>query len=112
MAKVAEGDKVRIITREVTEEDRKSHRYYDHMGGLTGTVQNVYGPDEVAVMIDLDSLSDVSRDVHSVANERMREKFLGSVSEEQKKLLTAEELNFMAHYMLLVRQEDLEKVGK
>ncbi|MBX3120154.1 MAG: hypothetical protein KF784_13900 [Fimbriimonadaceae bacterium] len=112
MSKVVEGDKVRIVTRAVTEEDRKSNRYYDHMGGLTGTVQNVYGADEVAVMVDLDSLSEVSRNVHTVANERMREKFLGSVSEEQKKLLTDEELNFMAHYMLLVRQADLEKLGK
>ncbi len=112
MAKLAEGDKVRIITRAVTEEDRKSNRYFDHMAGLTGTVQNVYGPEEVAVMIDLNSLSPVSRDVHKVANERMREKFLSSISEEQKKILTDEELNFMAHYMLLVRQADLEPVGK
>lgn len=82
------------------------------MAGLTGTVQNVYGADEVAVMIDLDSLSPVSRDVHKRANDRMRDKFVTSVSEEQKKLLTEEELNFMAHYMLLVRSTDLEKSGK
>ena len=37
-----EGDRVRIKTRPVTEEDRKTNRYFDHMAGLVGTVQNIY----------------------------------------------------------------------
>jgi ribosomal protein L21E len=104
-----EGDRVRIIVRPVTDEDRKKNRYYDHMGGLVGTIQNVYGMDEVAVKIDLSALSEVSLDVHSIAVQRMRDKFLSQTGEEQKKQLTPEELNFGAHYMLLVRNEDLEK---
>lgn len=106
-----EGDRVRVVSRPVTDEDRKKNRYFAHMGGLLGTVQNVYGPTEVAIKVDLASLSKVSFDVHRVAVERMREKFLGSVSEEQKKQLTADELNFNAHYVLLVQGTDLEKAG-
>ena len=108
MAKLKEGDKVRIVQREVLGEDRRSQRYYDHMAGLTGTVQNIYGPEEVAVMIDTATLGAVPRDVHKEAVRRLREKFLSSVSEEAKQKLTPEELNFTAHYMLLVRSEDLE----
>lgn len=103
-----EGDRVRVVTRPVTEEDRKKNRYYDHMAGLTGIVQNVYGADEIAVKIDNESLTEVSGAVHKQSVVRMREKFLGAISEEQKKQLTPEELNFSAHYMLLVRSEDLE----
>lgn len=108
-AKWKEGDKVRIIDREVTLDDRKSNRYFDHMQGLEGTVQNVYGPEEVAVKVDLTKLTPTPTAVHKEAVKRMREKFLGSISEEQKGKLTPEELNFSAHYMLLVRADDLEK---
>jgi hypothetical protein len=110
MPKVKEGDRVRVVTRDVTEEDRKKNRYFDHMAGLTGTVQNVYGGDEIAIKVDIDSLSAITGDVHTQAVKRMREKFLNSVSEEQRKQLTPEELNFNAHYVLLVREDDLEKV--
>ena len=79
------------------------------MADLTGTVQNIYGEEEIAVKIDIPSLTAVSKDVHSVGIDRMREKFLGSVSEEQKKQLTPEELSFDAHYMLLIRSADLVK---
>ena len=106
-----EGERVRVISRPVTDEDRKKNRYFAHMAGLLGTVQNVYGPEEIAIKVDLASLSQVSHDVHRVAVERMRDKFLGSVSEEQKKQLTPEELNFNAHYVLLVQSSDLEPAG-
>jgi len=107
MAKWKEGDRVKIVERPVTDEDRKKTRYYDHMAGLTGTVQNVYGPEEIAVKIDPESLTAVSAEVHKTSIQRMREKFLKDTSEEQKKQLTSEELNFNAHYMLLVCAEDL-----
>lgn len=106
-----EGDRVRIVTRPVTEDDRKANRYFDHMAGLQGTVQNVYAPDQVAIKVDPPSLSKVSANVHKVATERMREKFLANVSDEQRKQLTSEELNFDANFVLLVRSADLEKAG-
>ena len=112
MASWKEGDRVRIVKRAVTEEDRKKHRYYEHMAGLTGTIENVYGKDEIAIKIDPDSLSDVTRAVHKEATKRMRAKFIENVSEEQKKQLTAEELNFEANYVLLVQGTDIEKAGK
>lgn len=107
-----EGDRVKVVSRKVTEDDRKTNAYFEHMAGLTGVVQNVYGANEIAVKVELESLSKVTNDVHKESIKRMREKFLGSISEEQKKQLTSEELNFDAHYMMLVRGADLEKVVK
>jgi len=109
MTKWKEGDRVRVVTRQVLAEDRRSMRYYDHMAGATGTVANVYGPEEVAIEVDKDSIGYVARDVHAEATRRLRRKFLENVSEEAKSKLTPEELNFDAHYVLLVRSEDLEK---
>lgn len=100
---------MKIVHRKVTDDDRKKGRYFEHMGGLVGTVENVYGKDEIAVKIDVDSLSDVTRRVHKEATRRMREKFLANISEEQKKQLTAEEMNFDANYVLLLQGSDLEK---
>lgn len=106
-----EGDRVKIVTRPVTEDDRKANRYFDHMAGLVGTVQNVYAPDQIAIKVDPQTLTKVSANVHKMATERMREKFLVNVSDEQRKQLTSEELNFDANFVLLVRSEDLEKAG-
>lgn len=109
MAKWNEGDRVRVVTRTVTEEDRKKNRYFEHMAGLVGTVQNVYGDDTIAVQVDKSSLSEVTADVHQTAMARMREKYLGQLSEEQRKQLTKEETEFEAHYVLLAQASDLEK---
>jgi hypothetical protein len=105
-----EGERVRVVKRTVTEDDRKTGAYFDHMAGLIGTVQNIYGANEIAVKVDVDSLSRVTQEVHRESIKRMREKFLANVSEEQKKQLTPEELNFDAHYMMLARGADLEKI--
>jgi ribosomal protein L21E len=109
MPQFKEGDRVRVVTRPVTEEDRKNNTYFEHMAGLTGVVQNIYGSDGFAVKIELDSLSKVTQDVHKESTKRMREKFLANISDEQRKQLTSEELNFDAHYMLLIKNADLEK---
>ncbi|HWA83476.1 MAG TPA: hypothetical protein VG820_08595, partial [Fimbriimonadaceae bacterium] len=102
-------DRVRVIDRPVTEEDRKKNRYFEHMANLSGSIQTIYNSEEIAVRVDPAALTSVTKNVHDTALERMREKFLASVSEEQKKQLTPEELEFDAHYVLLVRAEDLEK---
>ncbi|MBL8068592.1 MAG: hypothetical protein JNM28_09085 [Armatimonadetes bacterium] len=109
MAKFQEGERVRIKVRPVTEEDRKVHMFFEHMQGLEGTVSNHYNKDEVAVEIDLDSLVDIPKDVHRIATERIREKFNENTNEEIKKLLTKDEQKFTPHYVLLVREADLEK---
>jgi hypothetical protein len=109
MAKWKEGDRVRVIAREVTEEDRKSNRYYEHLAGLVGDVEYLYEGDVIGVKIDPATLSDVTKAVHKEASQRMREKFLSSIGEEQRKTLTAEELNFKVNYSVLVNAADLEK---
>jgi hypothetical protein len=108
MSNWREGQRVKVVSRPVTEEDRKANRYFEHMAGLTGTISAVFAVDQIAVNVDQDSLTSVSKTVHKHATERMREKFLNSVGEEQKKLLTNEELKFNANFVLLVRSEDLE----
>lgn len=105
-----EGDRVRVVERTVTAEDRKGNRYFTHMAKLTGTVQNIYDNGEIAVKMDLETLSTVSRDVHTRAEKRMQERFAKDSSEETKRQLTEEELKFGVHYVLLIQAEDLEKI--
>jgi hypothetical protein len=100
---------VRVVTREVTEEDRKKNRYFNHMAGLVGTVQNVYEHNEIAVRVDPESMTEVTAEVHRQANQRMRDRFQRDTSEEQKKALTKEEMDFTANYVVLVQASDLEK---
>jgi hypothetical protein len=108
MANWKEGDRVKVVSRPVTEEDRKKNRYFDHMSGLTGIVQNVYATDEIAVKVDYESMTKVTAEVQTAATLRMRERFLKDTSEEQKKQLTKEELEFNANYVVLVQPSDLE----
>jgi hypothetical protein len=108
MKKWNEGDHVKIVSRPVTEDDRKKNRYFEHMAGLTGTVQNVYEDGQLAIQVDPPSLSKVSGDVHTTATRRMWEKFSSNITEEQRKALTKEEMEFDTHYVLLVAAGDLE----
>ncbi len=100
---------MRVKSRPVTEDDRKKNRYFEHMAGLVGTVQNVYSEHEVAVQVDPESLGPVTASVHKTATQRMRDRFTEDMSEAQKKLFTKEELEFDTHYVLLVQGGDLEK---
>jgi len=110
MSRLKEGDRVRVVEREVTPEDRKTSRYFQHMAGLTGVIANYYGPEEIAVQVDIESVPKIPANVHVEATRRMREKFAEQTGEEQKKSLTKEELNFDVHYVVLVRADDLEKL--
>ncbi len=101
---------MRVVSRTVTEEDRKTNRYFEHMGGLVGSIQNVYENGEVSIHVDLSILGKVSKDVHSMATERMRNKFSDNVTEEQRKALTKEEMEFTPHYVLLLKNQDVELV--
>jgi hypothetical protein len=107
MNALKEGDHVKIVTREINDDDRKKNRYFAHMAGMTGTVQNLYD-EEVAVRVDIEALSAITKDVHQQATLRMRDRFVNNISEEQKKALTKEELDFDVHYVLLVNKSDIE----
>lgn len=104
-----EGDRIRVVTRPATEQDKANNRYFDHMAGLLGTIQNVYENSEYAVRIDENSLSKPSKAIHKEATVRMRAKLLDGLSEVQKKELTKEELDFDVHFMLLIHGDDMEK---
>jgi len=107
MAQWKEGDLVQVISREVTEEDRKKNRYFEHMAGLKGTVQNVYNDAEIAVRVDPTSMSKVTHDVHTRSTQRMKDKFLDGLPQEQRRNLTEGELDFKAQYVVLVQSTDL-----
>ncbi|MBS1724932.1 MAG: hypothetical protein JSS66_18485 [Armatimonadetes bacterium] len=108
MAKLKEGDRVRVVKRPLTEQDKTVYGFFEHMQGLTGVVENVYTTNEVAVKVDLDILPKISADVHREATKKMSDRFLKDAPEEARKQLTKEELEFVPHYVLLVRSEDLE----
>jgi hypothetical protein len=108
MAGWKEGDRVRVVQRPLTDQDAPVHAFFQHMQGMTGTVESVYSKDEVAVKVDLGCLPAIQAGVHKAATARMREKFVESVGEEAKKGLEKEELDFVPHYVLIVRSADLE----
>jgi ribosomal protein L21E len=101
------GDRVRVVARPVSKEDREKNRYFEHMAGLVGTVTNVYAED-CAVRVEKESVGGVAKSVIETATERVREKFVSNATEEQKKGLTATELAFPMNYVLVVRHQDLE----
>ena len=80
------------------------------MAGTHGEIQSIYDDGTVALQVEPESLGETPRGVHRTATLKMREKFASGISEEQRKALTKEELEFDTHYVLLVRAEDLEKV--
>lgn len=110
MATVKEGDKVRVVTRPITEQDRSVYKFFDHMHGLEGVVAAVYNKEEVAVNVDLDQLQGVPKEIHGVATKRMQESFKEASTENQRKLLDKDEMKFTPNYVLLVREADLEKI--
>lgn len=107
---IKEGDRVRIVTRPVTAEDRKNQSYYAHMAGLEGTVQNIYAKQEIAVRVDPQVMVDPTKRIHGEATKRMRERFVSEVGEAARSQLTDEEIKFPVNYMMLVRETDLEKI--
>lgn len=107
MPKWKEGERAKIVTRPVTEEDRKKNAYYDHMAGLTGVIQNAYADNTYALMVDSQALTGINKQIHKDATTHLRKRF--DPTEAQRKLLSSEELDFDIHFMLLVQEADLEK---
>jgi len=78
------------------------------MAGLVGAVQSVYSDDEISVRVEPASMTPVTAEVHREATMRMRNRFQSETSEEQKKSLTKEEMEFDANYVVIVQASDLE----
>lgn len=120
MAGYKSGDRVKIVYNEGAElklaaggkKDKDLFTVpltYPYMDGLVGRVANVYGADEIAVEVELGSLPTEVLAVHTEGTKRLRSRFAESVSEEAKKKLSAEELNFTPHFVLLLTEKDLVK---
>ena len=112
MAHFKEGDRVQIVSREQTSGDIKERSYYPYMGGLRGTIYRLYSDGRAAVQVDLDSLPETVFTRHTEAQERMKNRWIDSLSEEARSRLTPEEREFHLNYVLLVRLEDLQPGGK
>lgn len=106
MAKFKEGDRVRVQTPNFSAGDALSN-VYEHMQGLVGVVANIYNDDEIAIQVDLESLTPIHRDVHRVGTQRMHAKLDENLSQEGARLLTKEEIQFTPNYVILVRAKDL-----
>ena len=102
---------MRVVRREATDDDRKSGLYYPHFGGLVGIVQKVYGPNEVAVDVEYETLPSDIRKRHMDIRDQMKTKWLDGLSEEGRSKLTEREKDFHLRYVILVAQADLEKAG-
>ena len=113
MARFKRGDRVAIADREVTAADRKSGLYYRHFGGLRGVVDQVYDVEgEVCVEVDQDSLpADILRR-HLSIQEQARQKWLNSLSDQERRSLPEEQRQLLMKYTVMVAPEDLAPEGR
>jgi len=111
MASFKDGDRVRVISREQSEEDVKTQMYFPFYGGLVGTVQKAYSKGEVAVEVDQESLTKDIRKRHEDVRDQMKTKWLEGLSEEGRAKLTEREKDFNLRYVIIVAMADLEKAG-
>jgi hypothetical protein len=108
MASFKNGDRVRVITRDIKPEDEKNGLYYSYFGGLTGSVDCVYDDGSVCVDVDLDSLSEAARDRHLAMQEAEKTKWLEGLSGEARGRLTAEQKQLKLSYKILTSVNDIE----
>ncbi|GAB4467428.1 MAG: hypothetical protein OHK0029_39380 [Armatimonadaceae bacterium] len=105
MAKLKEGDTVRIVAREQTNADQKSGLYYPHFANLTGTILKIYG-EEASVLVDREALPEDVRTRHEANQETERQRYLDRLSEDARKQMESKE--FTLRYAVLVALSDLE----
>lgn len=111
MANFVEGDRVKIVTREQTEEDIKTNSYFPYFGGLTGKIEKYYSEKEIAVDIEPESLTRDIRKRHEDVRDQMKSKWLEGLSEEGRNRLTEREKDFHLRYVILTATGDLEKIA-
>lgn len=108
MAKtLQEGERVEIIARDQTPEDIKNRSYYNFWGGLTGVIYRIYSDGKAAMHVDNDALPDVVIKRHTDAQDRMKKRWIDSLSDEARNRLSPEEKQFKLKYMILVDMGDL-----
>ncbi len=102
-----EGERIEILVRDQSPEDLKNRNYYTFWGGLTGVIYRIYADGKAAVQVDNDALPDVVIKRHIQAQERMKKRWVDSLSDEARNRLTPEEKQFKLKYMILVDLGDL-----
>jgi hypothetical protein len=108
MAPIKTGDRVAIVTRDVTTEDTKNGLYFSYFGALAGTVDRFYDDGCVCVDIDLESLTDDMRERHQEMQEIERQRWLTNLSDEARNRLNAEQKKLKMSYKILVSKKDIE----
>ena len=103
----SDGDRVKIKKREQTAADIKSGLYYNHFGGLRGTILKTFTT-EASILVDRDTLPASVRERHEESEKNERQKYLDRLSEDARSKASAREKNFALHYSVLVGLADLE----
>ncbi len=103
---VKEGQTVKFIPRDAATEPRLIP-YYDFYSNLSGTVAKLYDDGTVAVIIDRSTLPDDARDRHEKSERDMRDKWMRSLSEDDRGKLTDAQKQFALRYTLLTNATDL-----
>jgi len=108
LARFKRGDRVVIVDRPVTAADRKSGLFYNHFRGLHGSVDQIYEEaGEVCVEVDLESLPPEFGHRHLEIQEQARQKWLDSLSEQERRSIPAEHRELRHKYTVIVAPEDL-----
>ena len=107
MAAAKAGDRVEIVTRDLTSDDAKTGLYYEYFGGLVGTIDRVYDDGSVCLDVDIDSLSEDTRKRHLDMQETERKRWLESLSDEMRNRLTADQKQLKISYKILVSKNDI-----
>lgn len=113
MAAFKRGDRVVVIDRSVTAADRKSGLYYNHFRGVHGVVDQVYEEEgEVCVEVDQDTLPPEFARRHAAIQEQARQRWLNSLSDQERRSLPEEQQDLRLKYTILVSPDDLAPEGR
>jgi len=103
---VKEGQTIKFIPRDASSEAR-AVPYYDFYTNLQGTVSKIYDDGAAAVVVDRASLPDDARERHEKSERDMRDKWMRSLSEDDRGKLTEAQKRFSLRYTLLANVTDL-----
>jgi len=108
MAPVQVGDRVQVADREATAADAKSGLFYAYLGRLTGRVERIYDDKTVCLDVELESLPEDVRVRHIEMQTAARDRWINSLSQEQRSRLTEKDKQFRMSYKVLVAASDLQ----
>jgi ribosomal protein S17 len=101
------GDRVRVIEREPGTPDPKSLTYYPFYQNLVGSVIKCYDDNTVTVEIDRKKLPNDILERHELCEVGMKEKWLDSMSEDDREKMSEKHKRFKLRYTLLLPTKDL-----